>query len=91
MAYLIDVDFANTIVDEEHYETLELYRSSEPVFANLTRHLIPAEWIAVDQGIWCHARPPKLHIPTHGWKIHISACPRDAKAILATTVRLLVE
>jgi class III lanthionine synthetase len=42
----------------------------------------PPGWESVHQGPWVSWLPPHTILPPQGWKIHVSACLRNAEEIL---------
>ncbi|MEV8017377.1 class III lanthionine synthetase LanKC [Streptomyces sp. NPDC086554] len=42
----------------------------------------PAAWAREELGEWVVCRPADAVLPPQGWKIHVSACPDNAQAIL---------
>ena len=46
------------------------------------RRPLPASWAREELGDWLVCRPTDAVLPPQGWKIHVSACPDNAQAIL---------
>jgi serine/threonine protein kinase len=59
---------------------------------NAVRHAAPAEeWGCSSKDFWCYLEPPG-HAPRfQGWKLHVSATPRNAEEVLTKTIGVLVE
>ncbi len=47
-----------------------------------TRRPLPASWVRRELGEWVVCRPADAALPPQGWKIHVSACPDNARTIL---------
>ncbi|WP_255685578.1 class III lanthionine synthetase LanKC [Pseudonocardia sp. TRM90224] len=48
----------------------------------LTGREIPAGWMVAEQSDWTMLAPAQAEIPAQGWKIHVSAKPDNADAVL---------
>jgi serine/threonine protein kinase len=83
--------FMYSVADRDFYETMSRYQASTQDFhAGLARGL-PSHWQTVRHEVWTHCHPPTINYPAQGWKIHISATPAHAPAILATVASILIQ
>ena len=75
--------------DREFYEPMSRYRPDlRDYHAPMTR-ILPARWTMSHANFWWHCTHPEASYPDQGWKIHLSATPAHAPAILVTTARIL--
>ena len=91
MPLLIDVSPMDTLMDDEFYESLELYEPKTRGFQEVTARHLPSQWTMSHKGIWCMCRPDDVRLPEQGWKIHVSSTPNDAPAVLSIATRLFVR
>lgn len=77
-------------VSSEFYEPLERYQPREH-FYNRARGILPRSWRLMQEAFWTHALPLDSSAPVQGWKIHISATPKNAEKILTLAVPVLVK
>lgn len=78
-----------TIADQRYYETLSRYNcNTEDFTAGLQRRL-PSGWHLTRSEIWTNCSHEDALHPDQGWKIHLSATPAYAPAILTTVARIL--
>jgi hypothetical protein len=47
-------------------------------------------WRHNESDFWCYVTPPGHASRSQGWKIHVSATPRSAVAVLAAVARILL-
>ncbi|MET9605891.1 class III lanthionine synthetase LanKC [Streptomyces sp. NPDC006512] len=52
---------------------------------------VPAGWQTHRSGDWLALRPLDAHLPSQGWKIHVSACLDNAGSVLERVHRYCVE
>ncbi|MFG2988216.1 class III lanthionine synthetase LanKC [Streptomyces sp. NPDC048257] len=52
---------------------------------------VPAGWQTHRSGDWLALRPVDAHLPSQGWKIHVSACLDNAESVLERVHRYCVE
>ncbi len=88
---LIEDHFLYLHADPEHFEPIERYQVREEDFLVPVRRLLPAGWRVDRKGVWLNVSPPDAVLPPQGWKIHLSATPANAPAVLTTAARLLVR
>ena len=88
---LIDVSPMDTLLDDEFYESLDLYEPKARGFQEVAARHIPPKWTTSRKGIWCMCRPDDVRLPEQGWKIHVSSTPNDAAAVLSIATRLFVR
>lgn len=48
-------------------------------------------WTHTPDEMWCHVTPPGHLFQAQGWKIHLSATPRSAVAVLQAAARVLLR
>jgi len=91
VSMLVEIGYMYQLVSREFYETFEQYSPNRAEFFALVKGIIPADWTCARGTCWFHAEPPSASLPAHGWKIHVSATPRNACAVLSTVARLLAD
>jgi hypothetical protein len=70
--------------------------SDRPAFEQLLRDALQqagrdGAWQVVDGPLWCSASPLRATAaPSQGWKLHVSATPASAAAVLARALPVLV-
>ncbi|HEX6674748.1 MAG TPA: class III lanthionine synthetase LanKC [Actinomycetes bacterium] len=69
--------------DPDFYEPLERLPDQSGRFA-LADQPVPAGWERRERGVWVGLRPAGADLPDQGWKLHVSATPQDAEAVLRT-------
>jgi Protein kinase domain/Lanthionine synthetase C-like protein len=69
--------------DPDFYEPLERLDDQPGRFA-LAEQPPPAGWERRERGVWVGLRPAGADLPDQGWKLHVSATPGDAEAVLRT-------
>lgn len=74
------------LADPLYYETVERYQMAT-TFADLIDEAIPDGWSTSRKGVWLRVRPPVPRHPRQGFKIHVSAVPTDAVAVLRAVAR----
>jgi serine/threonine protein kinase len=67
--------------DPDFYDLVERRDDARSRFAVAGRSA-PQGWSRYERGVWVVLRPPAVSLPPQGWKIHISACLRDAEDVL---------
>ena len=88
---LVDVSPMDTLLDDEFYESLDLYEPKARGFQEVAARHLPPKWTTSRKGIWCMCRPDDVRLPEQGWKIHVSSTPNDAAAVLSIATRLFVR
>ncbi len=88
---LVEDHFFYLHADPELFEPLERYRARVEDFLGPVRRLLPDGWRVDRKGIWFNCSPPRAELQPQGWKIHLSATPANAPAVLTTAARLLVR
>lgn len=78
-----------SLVRGDYYEPVSRYRPTREHFYDPVRRLLPEEWDIQQHNVWYGCSYKGAEIPAQGWKIHLSATPAHAPAILMTVVRLL--
>ena len=79
------------LIDPDYYESLEHYTPRSRTYIRTVRRLLPDDWTMTAAGIWMNAEPPDARIPLQGFKIHISAIPRNGILTLRRVVPVLVQ
>ncbi|MFF8711484.1 class III lanthionine synthetase LanKC [Streptomyces sp. NPDC015184] len=71
-----------SVADPDHFEPPERWYPQDDVDFAAT---VPERdgWSRKLKGPWCHLRPTGGTLPEQGWKIHVSARPENAAAVLA--------
>ncbi|MEV7021969.1 hypothetical protein [Kitasatospora sp. NPDC093558] len=70
----------------------ELSATGNEAYAPLVATLLGgADWETSGDGFWFHARPVGHRLPQQGWKLHVSAEPGAATAVLAACLPVLRE
>ncbi len=82
--------FFYTILDGEHFEPPGTYRPTRELVEIVEEHA-GAGRISAERGFWAYYRPESYPLPAQGWKIHISAHPGTAMAVLRKVAPLLVD
>ncbi len=77
--------------DTPFYETPDRYKANAAHYINLAKTYLPEQWRSIHRGVWNHCHPPLSTIPPQGWKIHLSATPYNARAVLSAAVPALVD
>lgn len=83
MGILVDDGFSFGLVGREFYETLDRYQPNLDDFVSIATRRVDSEWECGRSGIWFHCYPRSATVPSHGWKIHLSATLETATALLA--------
>ncbi|MCA2230238.1 class IV lanthionine synthetase LanL [Nonomuraea aurantiaca] len=61
-------------------------------FVRVRNEVVPLHgWVHSPESMWCYVRPPGVLTQAQGWKIHVSATPRSAVAVLDAVSRVLLE
>ncbi|WP_266170310.1 protein kinase domain-containing protein [Dyella subtropica] len=79
------------IADQDFYENLSSYRTQERDFKEALERNLPEGWELTRRSLWWDCSPQEVVLPDHGWKIHLSATPAHAPAILMTAARVMFE
>ncbi|MFM9448270.1 protein kinase domain-containing protein [Streptomyces acidiscabies] len=59
------------------------------LFTSVVTPLLGPGWETRSDGFWLHARTTAGRLPAQGWKLHVSAVPHTAGAVLAACVPVL--
>lgn len=89
--FVIKDKFIYSLADRKYYETLTRYQAQPDDFCAGLKRRLPDDWVLHRNEVWTHCTPPAYQYPDQGWKIHLSATPSHAAAILATAASILVE
>ncbi len=76
------------LLHKDYPEIFSAY-APQPEFYNFVHSQIPDGWDIHRQGIWFYCCNHQHAVPRQGWKIHISATPENAKAILEKVAAIL--
>jgi len=79
-----------TILDAEHFESLDRYQAS-PELRCIVEGICTPDWQIQADGFWTRCSPLQYKFNAQGWKIHISATERTATRILQLVVPVLKE
>ncbi|MFZ6820430.1 class III lanthionine synthetase LanKC [Undibacterium sp. Ji22W] len=88
---LIDDKFLYVLAGKDHYETLTRYSAILEDFCVGLKRRMPSDWTLHRSECWMHCTGPEAIFPDQGWKIHLSATPAHAPAILVTAATILFE
>jgi serine/threonine protein kinase len=79
-----------TILDPEHFESLDRYRPSLEL-RSLVEQICTQDWQITADGFWTRCVPPEYSFNIQGWKIHISATESSAMEMLQRIIPLLAQ
>lgn len=88
---IIQEKFNYLLADRQFYEPLSRYPARTQDLHDPLRRILPKNWTLEQRNLWSDVVPPDLKIAEYGWKIHVSATPAHAPAILLTVARILIE
>ena len=74
----------------ERYESFDTYQPTDE-FLQIVRTLLPPTWCLRRGNKWFYTEPPDEHLPTQGWKIHVSAIPNNSEEILRKTAATCIH
>ena len=77
-------------VPSDWYESFSYYISTSE-FLSVARGILPPSWTLKPAGIWVHASPSNVKPRRQGWKIHISALPKNALKILERSIQVCID
>lgn len=83
--------FIYSLADKQFYEVLTRYAANTGDFCIGLKRRLPEDWVLRRHELWMHCTPPVTDYPDQGWKIHLSATPAHAPAILMTAADVLFE
>lgn len=86
---IIDEKMLYMLTSSEFYEPLERYRPILSEHHDPVAKILPPQWRLSGRGLWMDCSRTNAEIPPQGWKIHLSATPGHAPAILTTVAREL--
>ncbi|WP_426168619.1 class III lanthionine synthetase LanKC [Pseudoduganella sp. R-34] len=89
--FVIKDKFIYSLADKRYYETLTRYQAQHDDFCLGLKRRLPQDWVMQRHELWMHCMPPQYQYPDQGWKIHLSATPAHAPAILNTAAAILVQ
>lgn len=89
--FVVKDKFAYSLAHKKYYETLTRYQAQHDDFCSGLKRRLPSDWVLHRNDLWMHCNPPEYKYPDQGWKIHLSATPAHAPAILATAASILVK
>jgi len=78
-----------SVLDSEFWFPLELKPRSPEYRSVVDGVLPPGEWAAAPQGVWTYLQPRGWNGARQGWKLHVSATPSNAAAVLETVAAVL--
>lgn len=77
--------FPFTVSNRYYFESLAAYPST-PAYADILRRHLSSGWTIERSDLWLYARPLHYTPPAQGFKLHVSAIPSNAEAILEAVV-----
>lgn len=77
--------------DKRFREPISRYAPALKDYHAPIARILPEDWTLQRHELWWSCTPPDDRIPAQGWKIHLSATPAHAPAILVTAARVLIE
>ncbi|WP_422647435.1 class III lanthionine synthetase LanKC [Actinoalloteichus caeruleus] len=81
-------DLSFTFANDDFYEPL----AEAPPGTRYTPTRMPPGWDRADQDVWTHWSPPQAPPPPdHGWKVHVSSTPGNARAVLDVVAAACVD
>jgi len=83
--------FMHSIVHPEFFVPLRYYQPRDKVILETLKDLVPSTWSLQKTDIWYHCRPPRVELPPHGWKIHVSVHWPDIQSVLEKVGRFCIE
>ncbi|EKE80928.1 class III lanthionine synthetase LanKC [Idiomarina xiamenensis] len=83
--------FLHTLAHQEFYEPITLYRPNKSDFHDVVARLLPDDGRVERYSYWWSCYFTDTRLPAQGWKIHVSATPAHASAILDTVARVLLQ
>ncbi|MCG1010922.1 protein kinase/lanthionine synthetase C family protein [Salinicoccus sp. ID82-1] len=72
----------NFLANDEYYLPIRLYENTGE-FVEIAEKYKKKNWQAHKDRIFMYYQPGNLHLPEHGWKIHVSASIHNSKEILS--------
>ena len=79
--------FTHALRPGDWYE--DFYQATpSSTFIRIARKRLPLSWSLQLEGVWTHVSPPNLPLPRQGWKLHISAQPKDVSEILEKCIHI---
>jgi serine/threonine protein kinase len=73
------------------FEPVSRYAPARRDFHDPLMRILPKGWTLQHRNLWWDCSPAEADIPAQGWKIHLSATPAHAPAILMTVARVLFD
>jgi serine/threonine protein kinase len=80
-----------SLVRGDFYEPVSRYEPVKEHFHEPVRRILPPDWGLHQRNVWYGCWYEGAEIPAQGWKIHLSATPAHAPAILMTVARQLIK
>lgn len=74
----------------ERYESFDAYKPGDE-HLRAVRAILPPVWRIDRKDVWFHVAPPDVKLVPQGWKIHVSATPKNSVDMLETAARICVE
>src|SRR5436305_9692051 len=79
------------LLNKNYYESFNTYAPQTEDFHEMVCLKLPADYEITRQGIWFYCSCSSNAMPRQGWKIHVSATPRNAREILERVSSILLE
>ncbi len=83
--------FMCSVVHPEFFGPLRHYQPRDTVILETLKDVVPSTWSIQKTDIWYHCRPPRVELPHHGWKIHVSVNWPEIRSALERAGRICVE
>jgi serine/threonine protein kinase len=77
--------------DSRYYEHVNHYEPVDSQYLDFVRSKVPGDWITRRVGVWFYVEPSAGVVPKEGFKIHVSATPKTALAVLEKILPALVR
>lgn len=78
-----------SLSDPEFFVPLERRRPGTEFRSLVVEQLPGDDWSMLPQGVWTHVHPRSATAVRNGWKLHVSALPENAAAVLQRVVATL--
>ena len=80
-----------TIADKEFYDNIDKYSPNKTDFYQIVDDLSTEDTVIERYRYWWRCSQKGSRLPLQGWKIHVSATPAHAPAIIDSVARVLIK